>query len=322
LVVQMLLCGVLVTSAVAKVIQPDAARRGVTDLGVPARHAPVALCAVVALELITGVGLVTPLHRTAGAAVVVLMLGFSAILSFNLAKGRRPVCRCFGSLSDRPVSLTDVGRNLVMAALGVLVWLGPSTWTPSVPLMIGLAAVCAICLLGAVLVAVLRQQGRLMARIEALERAASLGGPGSGAVPTLPFTPSPGPVSDVDGLSWTLPALAADDGAVLLFIDRDCPTCHASLPGLLSVPTPRRRVVVSRQRAEWSGVQDGVRVLLDPAGALADAVGVSVVPSMVLLERDGSVTTRTAVGPDRIRAALDADRARMVSTGTPEAIGS
>lgn len=315
-VVQILLCGVLLTAAVAKATRPAAARHGVIDLGVPGRYAHAALWTVVTVELITGVGLLTPLHRTAGGAVVALMLGFCAILVVNLAKGRRPVCRCFGSLSNRPVSLTDVARNLALGGLGALVWLTPSTWAPTTTVVTGLAVLGVIALLGAMLVAILRQQSRLMARIDALESAAPIGVPA--AVPTLPFSPDAGPLTDVDGLQWTLPALAADDGALLLFVDRDCPTCHASLPTLLSVPTHRRRLVVTRQRTEWPGIDAGVRVLLDPAGTLADALGVTVVPSMVLMERGGTVTTPTAVGPDRITAVLGADRANLVSTRLTE----
>jgi hypothetical protein len=50
---------------------------------------------------------------------------FVAGISFNLARGRKPDCHCFGQLHSAPVGWTTLLRNGVLAAVaGFILWEG------------------------------------------------------------------------------------------------------------------------------------------------------------------------------------------------------
>ena len=74
------------------------------------------------IELVLGALLVVRIAPPlAGAGAVVLLASFTVLLSVNLARGRRPVCACFGEWSRRPLGATHLLRNLVLIALAVVV---------------------------------------------------------------------------------------------------------------------------------------------------------------------------------------------------------
>ncbi len=106
----------LVVAGGAKLARPawvvDAAA-----LGVPAwaaRPVPV-------VELLVGAGLVVGVARRPLAWVALLLFaGFSAVLGRSLARGRRPVCACFGAWSSRPIGPRSLARNAGLAALALV----------------------------------------------------------------------------------------------------------------------------------------------------------------------------------------------------------
>ncbi len=73
------------------------------------------------VELVLGAGLVVGLG---GRWTVVVALGllaaFTGAVAGQLARGRRPVCACFGAWSARPVGAATLVRNVAVAAIGVL----------------------------------------------------------------------------------------------------------------------------------------------------------------------------------------------------------
>src|SRR5205823_4316745 len=96
----------------------------------------------------------------------------------NLIRGRRPACHCFGRLDASPIGWQTLVRNAVFAAVaGLLIWAGPADndWT------LGPAALQTVQLVGLLVLLVfvvaegwlfghlLRQNGRLLVRLEALE---------------------------------------------------------------------------------------------------------------------------------------------------------
>ena len=56
-------------------------------------------------------------------ALLVLQL-FTLLIVFNLGRGRRPVCACFGSWSSRPLGWSHVVRNVVFMLVAVLAYVG------------------------------------------------------------------------------------------------------------------------------------------------------------------------------------------------------
>jgi uncharacterized membrane protein YphA (DoxX/SURF4 family) len=117
-VASVLLGAVFIVSGVTKVASPQLWRTQSSDLGVPS----VAAAVVPYAELAVGALLVAQLGRSAAAmAAAVMLLAFTALLIVRLSQGRRPPCACFGALSSKPISWTNVVRNAVFLALAVAV---------------------------------------------------------------------------------------------------------------------------------------------------------------------------------------------------------
>ena len=106
----------LLVAGAAKLARPAWVREA-GALGVPvllARPVP-------AVELLLGAGLVVGIARRPLAAVALtLLLAFTAVLGASLARGRRPVCACFGAWSTRPIGASTVARNAVLAGLALV----------------------------------------------------------------------------------------------------------------------------------------------------------------------------------------------------------
>lgn len=106
----------LLVAGGAKLARPAWVREA-GALGVPAalaRPVPVA-------EVLLGAGLVVGVARRPLAWVALaLLLAFTAVVAAALARGRRPVCACFGAWSTRPIGGATVARNAVLAALALV----------------------------------------------------------------------------------------------------------------------------------------------------------------------------------------------------------
>lgn len=109
--------GVFLWSGVAKLARPEAWRAQATDFGAPA----LAVAALPWVETVLGAVLVAQLLRPWPAVVALgLLVAFTAALVARLARGRRPMCACFGGLSNRPISWWSVARNLALMAVAVV----------------------------------------------------------------------------------------------------------------------------------------------------------------------------------------------------------
>jgi uncharacterized membrane protein YphA (DoxX/SURF4 family) len=167
LVARLALAAVLLWAAAAKARGPRAAAGRFAAAGVPPAAALPAVAAVVAVEAALGVALLLGLATTAAAAAAAALgLAFAAFLLRARARGKRVLpCGCFGSDRERPVGLL-VARALGLAALAALV-LAP---TPSPSLEAALAAAVvalalAVAVLAALLLALYRQVGVLLLRV-------------------------------------------------------------------------------------------------------------------------------------------------------------
>jgi len=104
-------------------------------------------------------------------------------ISINLARGRKLDCHCFGKLHSAPAGWKTLARNAVLAVVaGFVLWEGYDGARPSALSWVGaLSTVPLLSLLGGVLVLallagqwwflvhLLRQNGRLLVRLETLE---------------------------------------------------------------------------------------------------------------------------------------------------------
>ena len=73
------------------------------------------------VEIVIGAMLIVQVARPwpAVAAMVVLIV-FTALIAFNLSKGRRPPCACFGAWSAKPIGAGHLVRNAILIALTVV----------------------------------------------------------------------------------------------------------------------------------------------------------------------------------------------------------
>src|SRR5918992_5454999 len=130
-----------------------------------------------------------PVHETEVIPLGLLML-FVVGIALNLARGRKPDCHCFGQLHSAPAGWNTLARNGVLAAVaGFVLWEGYDGAGPSAVAWLGaLSTAQVLGLLGGVLVLallagqwvflvhLLRQNGRLLVRLEAVEESVATSG--------------------------------------------------------------------------------------------------------------------------------------------------
>jgi peroxiredoxin len=264
----------------------------------------------------------------AGVAAFLLLAAFSVAVGRTLLRDERVDCNCFGSLGPSEISGWTLARNLVLlvpaAAVATAGWgdPGPSAvaWVGDLGATMTLAALGAAALLVALLALALafqlmRQNGRLLARLDALE-----GGTGSGAGSPPPAQPKhagkPVPfftLPDLEGRQVALADLLAEGRELLLFFSD--PGCHACNPLLPEVGRRQREagegplpVVMSLGEADVNRVKAAEHglglVLLQEDFELARALGVNGMPGAVLIDHDGRIAAEPVQGTDHVAELL------------------
>lgn len=323
LAARLLLAAVFVVAAVTKLSDREGTRQAVVAFG--AREAlagPLALALPVA-ELVVA-GLLLPADTAVAGAIgaLGLLLLFSAAIAFNLARGQAPDCHCFGQLHSEPAGPRTLARNASLAVVAAVVvagtldgrdtsavgWVGDLT---AAEVAIAAGALVVLGLAAAAFVSLLRAYGRLLVRVERLERALS----GHAAEPEFGLelgTPAPMfAVADTAGEQVTLDdLLAPGPPLLLLFASPGCGPCHALLPKVVEWQAElagRLTLAVAsdgppgdlRAEAEELGLD---HVLADPGARLYRDFEASGTPSAVLIAPDGAIASRIASGPDAIEA--------------------
>jgi hypothetical protein len=254
----LLLAAVFVVSGLAKLSDREGSQKAMVDFGVPSLLASPLGILLPLSELAVAVALIPVATAWSGAlGALALLLLFIVGIGANLARGRKPDCRCFGQLHSTPVGWKTLARNSALAAVaGFVVWqgwkgnVGPSAvaWLGVLSTTHLLILVGGVVILGVLagqwwfLLHLLKQNGRLLVRIEALE-----GRSDSGLVPHphtngtqhgqpvagLPVG-SEAPSFNLDGLhgeTLTLESVrSSGKPVVLLFTDPNCGPCNALLP--------------------------------------------------------------------------------------------
>jgi methylamine dehydrogenase accessory protein MauD len=314
-----LLALVFAVAGVAKLIDLSGSRRAIVDFGVPAAlAAPLGILLPLA-ELAVAVALVPTTTAWWGATGALALLSLITLaIGANLALGRRPDCHCFGRLYSAPAGWSTLARNVALAApAAFVVWQG---WEgdvgPSVVEWVGglapgaFAAALVVGLLAAqwwLLLELLRQNGRLARRLEAVEEGLAEAGFAPAAsengslrragLPVGTSAPAFG-LPNLEGEEVTLDALRSPGRPVLLFFtDPWCGYCEELLPevgrwqdeladrvtiALVSRDDPKENRAISEEH----GLS---RVLLQEDWEVADVYRVSGTPSAVLVQPDGTM---------------------------------
>jgi peroxiredoxin/uncharacterized membrane protein YphA (DoxX/SURF4 family) len=341
LIARLVLAALFILAALAKLSDLKGSRKAIIEFGLPAVLAsPLALLLPLA-ELGVGAALIPGSSAWWGAlGALGLLLLFVVGISINLARGRKPECHCFGQLHSAPAGWKTLARNGVLAAIaGFVLWEGYEGGAgPSAVAWLGaLSTAQLLGLLGRVLVLfllagqwwflvhLLRQNGRLLVRLEAVE--ATLAEGGSVVGPSQNGTPvhqeaeglpvgSEAPNFSLSGLygeSLTLDALRSlGKPLMMLFTDPGCGPCNALLSEVgrwqeehakkltLSLVS-RGEVEENKTKAQEHGLSN---MLLQKDWEVSESYEVRGTPSAVLISPDGKVASPVAGGDEGIRGLL------------------
>jgi methylamine dehydrogenase accessory protein MauD len=332
LLARLLLASVFMLAGAAKLADREGSRRALVDFGVPASLATPLGVLLPLAELAVAAALIPAATAWWGAAgALLLLLLFVAAIAANLARGRKAECHCFGQLHSEPAGWKTLARNGVLAVVaGFVVWqgyggAGPSAvgWlvglsaTQVAGLVVGLAVLGVLAAQSWMLLNLIKQNGRLLMRVEALEW-----GPGgaatspNGSVATQPSLGLPigdtAPEFELPGLhgeTLTLESLRASGKPVmLLFTDPNCSSCTAMVPEIrrwqkehaeeLTISLVSQGTV-EENRAK--STEHGLRgVLMEQKWGVSEAYEVEASPSAVLVRPDGTIGSPVLEGPDAI----------------------
>ena len=327
---RLLLAAVFLVAGLAKLADLAGSRQAMRDFGVPAKLADAFGVLLPLAELAIAIALIVPLTAWWGAVgALSLLLIFVAGIGYNLAQGRTPDCHCFGQLHSAPAGWSTLIRNLVLAAVaGLVVGFGRNVPGPGLTESVASltvtqgfellgAALLLVILLGEgwLLLQMMTQQGRLLLRIEALEKRLGVVPQPAAQVAGLAVgTPAPTfELPNLDGKTQTLQTLRSlGKPLVLFFTDPGCGPCTALLPDIgkwqrehaakLQVALISRGTVeANRAKVTEPGVTN---VLLQKDREIADAYKAYGTPSAVVVLQDGTIGSPVAQGADAIRALI------------------
>jgi len=330
LLARLLLAAIFLLAAVAKLRDREGSRDALREFGLPAALARPAAVLLPLAELAVAVLLLpAATARAAAAAALGLLCVFTAAIAVQLARGRKPDCRCFGQLQASPIGPRTLVRNAVFAVLASLVLLRPPAAVATVYHAVGGAAAGPIVLAGIALALLAcgvlgwlclrlwQQQGRLLLRIEALEAAGGnqrAAGRVSEVVHGLPVGAAAPDFSlpDPDGGTVTLASARARGKPVLLiFTDPSCGPCarlapelarwqreHADAVSILAIGRAGAEGEAAKRNGNGNG---GPRLLLQQGSEVEELYRVRGTPTAVAVTTDGRIGAEAATGVRAIR---------------------
>jgi peroxiredoxin/uncharacterized membrane protein YphA (DoxX/SURF4 family) len=323
---------VLAVAGAGKLADRAGARQAVTGFGVPEPLAGPVANLLPWVELAAAILLIPSVTQPVGAALALaLMLAFSGAIARSMARGETPDCHCFGALHSEPAGPKTLVRNLLLSASAAVALAGgPGTsatrWLAGLSggwlaaLLLGLALAATLTAASWLSSWLLRRNGQLLLRVDALETALAAGGvPVPSDVPAVLVTGglaigTEAPEFELDTLASGRTDLATlRDGTaelMLVFTDPGCGPCTALMPQLAEwqrdQPGGLRTVLISRgdreanlAHAREHGLSD---VLLQEDREVSQAFRVDATPSAVLISAAGTVTSVPHAGEDQIRA--------------------
>lgn len=320
IVARALLALIFAVAGAAKLADRRGAAEAARGFGVPARASgSVALLLPLAELAVAGALVPSATAPYAALAAVALLLGFALAIGGALRAGTAPDCHCFGQLHSAPAGRATLLRNGLLAALAAGVaaagllredgapsltgWLGELSDAGLVALAAGIVLSVVLAAFAWFGVELLRQNGRLLERLDGVEALLSAGAEGGGAAGGAGWAgggaagggaaavgrPAPAvPLIDLAGEQVELHELLDERLPLLLvFSDPACGPCRALLPEV----------------AGWQReLTDALAVAVVGRGEAAEAYGVAGTPSALLIAPDGTIAAGPVGGADAIRA--------------------
>jgi thiol-disulfide isomerase/thioredoxin len=321
---RLLLAGVFALASITKLGDLRGSRTAVAGFGVPERFASPLGTLLPVAELAIAVALLPAASAREGAlGAGLLLVLFMAAIARSMARGEAPDCHCFGQLHSEPAGRRALARNLVLAAVASFVavggwsnagpsavaWIGRLSDAGAVAFGAGLAIAGLAAFTVWALLALLRQNGRMLLRIDELEAQLH---PSARRPPDAPHRGlplgDPAPAFSLAGLygeSVTLQSLiSADTPVMLLFTDPQCGPCNALMPqiadwqrelageltvAVLTTGSPHD----NRAKVREHGI---VSVWLDDGLTVYNAYRATGTPSAVLIDGSGRMASDVVGG--------------------------
>jgi peroxiredoxin len=329
---RLVLFGVFGLAGIGKLASQARCRQMLVAFGVKDAFAGSLAVALPIAELAVAVTLLPATSAWFGATAALFLLTLFIIgIAFNLAKGRTPECNCFGQVRSAPIGWPTLVRNGLLAALAALViyggnkdsgpsllyWVNDLTLVQRVASLLGLGGLVLLGAEAVLLLQLLRQQGRVLLRLESLESYTTVGKPtvGTGAARMSSGLPvgSPAPhfqLEGLDGQASSLESLIAPGKSLLLvFTNPHCGPCVTLAPEIArwgrEYEKRMRIAVVSEGTIEdnrskgW--IDGGVSVLLQQKRETADIYQAWGTPAAVIVRPDGAIGSGVAQGAEAIR---------------------
>ena len=332
LVSRLILAATLLFAAVAKLADCVETYQSVLAFGISRRIARLSAGILPLVEAAIGVTLLSAAYAwQAAIGALVLLTLFTVAIAINLARGRAPICRCFGRTSSSPVGVAALLRTEMLAAVAALVvwqgrtnagsdvseWVHTLTFGGRVMLLVTVGAVVLAAewipllqrLLGSVRLLVerlLHDNLRTKPSDQLFEGFLASGLPVRAMAPPFDFEPS-------IGERMSLRALLSEGAPILLlFSGPSCVPCRALAPAIArwraEYPNQFAIGVIS---AEFSGGNRRSRDSAEEGAPVAtrgstervvEVYRVPAVPSAVIVLPNGRVESRLAVGMQAIEA--------------------
>ena len=238
---------IFAVAGITKFFDLQRSRTAVSDFGVPEWLASPLGIALPYAEICVA-GLLLPVETVWWGALgsTVLLLAFAAGIIVNLARGKRPECNCFGQLHSKPIGPSTLARVAFLSLISTLI-LSRASYDPGASLgalldanrrdalvgAIGALLAMVTCIQSWLTIHTLRQNGRLLLRIEALEASGSkaqarvpLGLPVGLPAPSFELANARGGAGSLADL------LRLGKPVLLVFSDANCGPCKAMRPDL------------------------------------------------------------------------------------------
>lgn len=336
MLIRLFLVAIFALAGIGKLLDLDGSENAIKDFGVPDILAKPFSVLLPFAEIFVAILLLFVQTSWLGAiGGFLLLLTFIGGMLFQMAKGNAPNCHCFGQLHSELVSAKSLIRNGIFAILAFFLILsgkdnqGLSVFDSSnnsdgnfMSFILGLATVGLLAAVVFYLKKISEQQTQIMRRMEILELTTLDGGreierenltyPNNG----LPIgAPAPDFVlPDINGRDISLENLLMQAKPILFFfISPTCNPCAALLPEIERWQAELRGklnfVFVSsgkiKENLDKLAGDQFKQILLQKDREIALLFGAEWTPTAVLVNTNGTVASRTAVGDRAIREMLE-----------------
>jgi methylamine dehydrogenase accessory protein MauD len=329
--IRLLLCGVFLVAGISKLWDRPGSRQSLIDFGVPNALAGLFAVLLPLLEIMLAIALIPAAWAWTGGVGTLALLGlFLIAIGVSLARGRRPDCHCFGQLHSQPIGWDLMARNAALAALAALVvykgpaqpdfslWFNTSFYSGgSMFPLLGLTMLALLILQTWLIFQLVQQGGRVLLRLEALEKQTGGKQPEAAAQPPAPAglpvgeTAPEFELEDLDGASQSLERLRTGGKPVLLlFTNQGCGPCADLLPEIgvwQRQASPHFNLALLSQGAASENApkikeHEINTVLLQREREVTEAYQALATPSAVLVRPDGTIGSAVASGAEAIRS--------------------